>query len=68
MVTNVRQRCHRVDHLVAQVLRVRGHEPNPLEPFHAGDQFKQFCKRGIRQILAVGVHILPEQRNLAVPF
>ena len=63
--TNRRILAHHADHGVRGVRRVRGCEPNPLDPIHLRD-----CGEEVGEVVVavvVGVHGLAEQRDLSHP-
>ncbi len=56
---------HRLDHVVGEVARVRGGEADPLEALDRAAGTQQLGEgRAVAELGAVGVHVLPEQRDL----
>ncbi|MPM74995.1 hypothetical protein SDC9_121986 [bioreactor metagenome] len=68
MMANVGQVRHSVDYTPAQVFRMRGHKPNPLESLDTGNPLKQVGKIRAFQIVSVGVDVLAKQGDLTVSF
>ena len=59
---------HRCDHVGPEVLRVRAREADPLDPVDRVDGAQQLGEPGAdvrREVPAVRVHVLAEQRDLA---
>ncbi len=57
--------CHRVDHVVGEIARVRAGEAHPLEPVDLPAGAQQLAEgQSITERAAVGVDVLPEQRDL----
>ena len=64
-VADVRRLGHRVDHVVGEVARVRGGEPDPLQPVDRAAGPQQLAERvPVAELDAVGVDVLPEQGHL----
>ena len=56
---------HRVDDVVGEAARVRAGEPHPLEPVDVAAGAQQLAEREpVAELDAVGVDVLPEQRDL----
>ena len=62
-----RRLCHGGDHGLAEVLRMRARESNPVDPFDVVARAEKLAELRLevgREIAAPGVHVLAEQRDL----
>ena len=67
MFCDMSRRSHHVDQLFGAVLGVTGHKPQPVIPLHIADFLEQLCEiHRLRQILSVGVYILPQQGDILI--
>ena len=68
VLADMRAALDRIDQLVADVLRVRGHEAHAANALHLIHHAKKIGKIRFLMIFAVGVHILSKERHLAIAF
>ena len=66
VLADMRAVLDRVDQLVADVLRVRGHEAHAANALHLVHHAQEVSEVCTLVVFAVRVHILPEQRHLAI--